>query len=769
MPRRWLDGLRVGEVGPHLGVRYAGWILASEGATVMRLEVGPPPGADPSAIYDVHKRVDRCPPGDESTRVQDLLSAVDVALIGYEVRDLERLDILPASLQDAHPGLRAIYLTPYGLTGPQASWKATPLTLHAEGGWMSAMGEPDREPVQPGAPSGYLITGLYAAIAAVATTDGLSAGGMILDISTLEAIVATMNYDTVVFSYTGETRHRGGKLFHAPNPLHITLPALDGYVCIHVGFEHQWPRLCEMFGHPELASDSRYNSHRARLEHSPEVVDLVEGWVREWDRDAVYHEGQRRRIPTCKVHTLPDLIDWPHLRERGFWETVEYSGGTVGAPSYLSRVSEVSATNTSATPNGAVLPTGQKLRVLELAMVWSGPFCAQVLADLGAEVIKIESPSRLDPRRNSLKQQSTKDFESDQPWELSPSFAANNAGKRGLMIELGDPRGRDLFLQLVDQSDVVIENFRPGAMTKMGLGPEALLARNSRLIYCSMPFLGTAGPEASYGGFGMTAEALSGLASLAGYQDGPPQLQANALADPVTGLASAIGILVALHQRQRSGRGAIVEASHVEPIISFIAPQIAQYQLTGEEAARIGNSHPTMAPHGVYPTDRPDCWLALAVANDEQWQRLAELITLAGGTTSEAWSAAPARKWDQARVDAAVSTWSGSLDVVDAVSLLQRIGIAAARVAAEPDVLGNEQLLQRGFMQMITRDHVGTHPYPGPVIGSGAAADGLRSPAPTIGQHNRDILGEILGLSVEAVKVLEAQGVVTIRPLVAPG
>lgn len=405
----------------------------------------------------------------------------------------------------------------------------------------------------------------------------------------------------------------------------------------------------------------------------------------------------------------------------------------------------------------------KKIRVLDLSMGWAGPLAGQMLAEMGAQVIKVEDTHYFDWWRGSLSMAPPE----VQPIERAATFNTTNRGKLGVTLDLLNPRGIDLVKRLVAHSDILIENYSPGVMERFGLTYEILAPLNPRLIMISMPSFGYGGPETFSRGYGNTVEAMAGVTGLARYHDREqPYTLSNALGDPVGGLTGTFGILAALHEREKTGRGQWIELAQVEGVIPLLAGQILEYQLTGKVPAPRGNRHPDFAPHGIFRCagDEQHAWLALAAQSDDQWRALAHALGLANLAIDPRFIDAASRKENEDVLDAELTRALASMSVEDAVARLREAAVYAAPVNSAPAVLGDAQLQDRGYFVPIERAVVGTHLYPGAVARMSATPAAQEAPAPLLGEHNAEVFRELLNMTDAELSELEAAGVIGTAP-----
>ena len=399
-----------------------------------------------------------------------------------------------------------------------------------------------------------------------------------------------------------------------------------------------------------------------------------------------------------------------------------------------------------------------KLRVLDISMGWAGPLVGQMFAEMGADVIKVEDTHHFDWWRGSLSMAPPE----MQPIERAAVFNTANRGKRGVTLDLASARGIEILKRLIEVSDILVENFSPGVMDRLGLGYDAVRAINPRLIMISMPSFGSDGPECNARGYGNTVEAMAGVTGLTGYHDGDGQRYtlSNALGDPVGGLHGVFALMVALRERERTGRGQLIELAQVESLIPFVADAIVDFQFTGKVPAARGNRHREHAPHGIYRCAGDDNWIALACETDDQWRSLASAL----GIDDQRFASASARKANEDALDAELSRALASLSADDCVARLRDAGVLVAPVNSAAAVMADPQIQSREYFVAIDRAVVGTHLYPGAVARIPDTPLRADSPAPLLGEHNRQVFAEILGMSDDDVAELERSGVIGSTP-----
>ena len=395
------------------------------------------------------------------------------------------------------------------------------------------------------------------------------------------------------------------------------------------------------------------------------------------------------------------------------------------------------------------------VRVVDLSMGWAGPLAARNLADMGADVIKVEGCVRFDWWRG---------WEATQEWidsdgaEKNPAFNMVNRNKRDITLDLSTPEGADLLKRLVALSDVVVENYSAGVLPKLGLDYNVLAEVNPALVMISMPAFGTDGPWSGYRAYGSTVEQASGLPHLSGTPEHPPTMMHVALGDPVGGLNGAAALLTALRAKKRTGRGQYLDLSQSQSLFPLGIQGILTQSATGEAPPRLGNRSPRHAPHGVYPCAGDDEWITIAVLTETQWRAFAAHSGIRGfGDTEDRLARA-----DELDRDVAAYTKNQVAELL--AGELQAVGVPAAQVASSLELASDPHLAARNFWKLLERDVVGELPHPAAPYRVGEAPFDIDRPAPTLGQHNREVLTELLGLGDAEIDALERRGVIGNKP-----
>jgi len=389
----------------------------------------------------------------------------------------------------------------------------------------------------------------------------------------------------------------------------------------------------------------------------------------------------------------------------------------------------------------------QGLRVVELTKVWAGPYVGKLLAFLGAEVIRVESLGSLDVTRSF----GVSDINN------APGFQAVNPQKLSVQIDMKTARGIELIRDLLAEADVVVENLRPGAIGRLGLGYQAVKAVKPDIVYVSMGMYGNEGPLSYQTGYAPCFVALGGVSALVGYEGQAPEGMNVRYADSTFGTAAAYAAVVALLHRCHTGVGQFIDVSAVETMSSMIGDVIMDYSLNGRIAQCDGNRSPDMAPHGVYPC-RDGEWLSIAVSSDAAWAALAAAMERPDLAAAPRFADRASRLRHGAELDALIAAWSAGHGAAELEAMLRERGIAVAKSQSSLDLVADARLWSRGFFQEVRDPSGQSKAIVGPSWRMTRGAE-IRDGAPHLGQHNDYVLAEILGLSAEARRELAEVGV----------
>ena len=387
------------------------------------------------------------------------------------------------------------------------------------------------------------------------------------------------------------------------------------------------------------------------------------------------------------------------------------------------------------------------IRVADFTWIGAGSYTTKLLADFGADVIKVESSTHMDTLR------STPPFKDGiKGIERSGYFADRNTSKRGMRLNLKHPQGLAIAKRLIACSDVVANNFRPGVMDRLGLGYAAAQALRPDIVYLAMSMQGGTGPHTKYVGFGLTIGALAGIHYSSGPSDRPPAGTSTNYPDHVPNPAhAAFAVLAALNYRRRTGCGQYIDLAQTEPTVALLGTAIVDYAVNGRIAERQGNSHPVWAPHGVYPCLGDDRWIAVAVQDDAQWGRLADALALEP-TRRAAWAHSEARETQRLTIDEWLTSETKLREPFDLMRQLQEAGVPAGVVQNAGDLIERDpQLAHRQHWQYLDHPEMGRSIYNNVPIKLSRTPGQLSRPAPMLGQHTEEICTSLLGLTTDEV------------------
>jgi len=395
------------------------------------------------------------------------------------------------------------------------------------------------------------------------------------------------------------------------------------------------------------------------------------------------------------------------------------------------------------------------VRIADFTWAWAGPFATELLAFLGAEVIKIESARRPDHARiRSLTLGlSTRHLDN------SPVFNDLNLNKMSLALDLTKPKAVDIAKKLIAASDVVTENYRPGVMAKLGLGYEILKSIKPDIVMLSSSALGAEGPESGYAGFAPTFAALGGAAHLTGYPDKRP-VPLMGSSDLRSASTSAFAILVALYHRARTGEGQYIDLSSTETIAINISDSIIDYMMNGRVAMRKGNRDESLAPHNVYPC-KNDRWVSIVVATDEEWRSFCRATGNELWADDERFRDAHSRWLNQDELDKLIGEWTINYTHYEAMELLQKAGVAAVAALQGVELYSDPHLKERKVSVEVVHPNVGKRIALGPPWKFSATPARVKSCGPLLGEHTDHVLGQILGMSQNEIAALRDEGVLT--------
>jgi crotonobetainyl-CoA:carnitine CoA-transferase CaiB-like acyl-CoA transferase len=765
-------GWRIIELSSGIAACYCGKMFTDAGAEVIKIE---PPQGDPMRRWSAggtagalfgylaadKRSVLR---GDEE--VSTLIAGADLVLTdlsdGWSIDDLT-----PRVGQSAVVAA----ITPFGTTGPYVDEHviANEFILQALCGSIASRGWPAAEPLQAGGRIGEWLAGTFAAVVAAAAVRHArnGGGGAVIDVSIYESMVIAMgSLSAMSASVLGDESLLTQRSLELPS----IVPTADGIIGFCTITAQQFQDFLVLIDRPDLLDDDDLASMPGRVRRRDEFLAMVQRWTETRTTDEILDLAVALRIPVAPIGTPASVMKVDHFAERGvFVESTRgvfqprVATGTAGPPPdagedtghvhWLPRNGEPDPGRSDALPLAGI-------RVADFTAFWAGPVATQVLASLGADVIKVEGVRRPDGMRFAGGRPPTW----EQWWEWGPVFLCSNTNKRGISIELSEPRGRALALDLIARSDLVVENFSPRVMANFDLEWEAVNAANPRAIMVRMPAFGLDGPWRDRVGFAQTMEQATGMAWMTGHLDGPPIIP-RGVCDPVAGLHAAFAAIAALVVRDRTGAGMQIESAMVESALNIAAEMVLEHSQNGIELHRAGNRGPGVSPQGVYRCSGDDDWVALALLDDAAWPTLAALIGRPELGRDPALTTQAGRRSQADQIDKLISDWTAQRIVADAVRTFREQGVAASAVVAPPALLNDEHLLARGFWETVEHPVVGSYRCTGmPFTFIGRPRRWVRTPPPLYSQHTREVLTDRLGLTDDDLADLRAAGAISDRP-----
>ena len=677
-----LSDLRVLELATHVAGPFCGKLFADYGADVIKVEspaggdetrrMGPfLPGLQSDETSGLFLYLNSGKRGltldFESAADRDFLSWLiktsDVVIEGASTAKLDALGLAFPDLEGLRPGIILTSLSDFGRSGPWCDHQATGIIHYAASGLASVNGTSDREPLKHPGYQAYYQSGIAAFAATLSALHhrDLTGSGQRVELSALEVATSMVAPYLAAYAYTGDSPVRPPPRDSPRPPASTSLfPCMDGYVSFSPRGDPTWQAIWEFLGDLGPLDDPRFATMDGRRKNSAAMNEILTPYLAKYTMAELFHALGPLRVLVGMTLDVPGLLKDPHLADRGFFTTQHHPvAGDVVMPGPPFKMSATPASSRRSAPTLGQhneelrteaqisesrrmqvdpvpdpLPSNDRLpledvRAVVLTQAWSGAFATQLLADMGADVIQIEAPGRLDPWRGSLGGQEVRsDGETiHRPYNQRPSYNSVNRNKKAIALDLSDPEGRKIFFHLVKISDVVAENFASGVVGNLGIDYEDLRKVNPSIVMLRMPAFGCYGPYAGYSGNGGSTEPMTGMSHLLGYEGGPPMNSGVMYPDPIAGMMGFSGVLVALHHRARTGRGQLIDLSQQETLIACLGDQILEHTLSGKSPTRQGNRDAWMAPHGFYRCE-DDEWVAIAVRSDDDWQSLGQAMEL---------------------------------------------------------------------------------------------------------------------------------------------
>ena len=803
-----LRGLRVLDLSGGVAGQYCGKLLAGYGADCVLVE---PPEGTPTRLIGPYVTG-----GTSSTRsalfrhLNQGKASLSGDVTGLSVADLAGMaDVVirddTMNLPVALPATAIeCVIGEFPRAGRYRDWQGTEMMHQALSGTMFMTGWTDRQPLYGTGYRAYYACGTTAFISVLSALHERERSGLGQQVTAtvFEANAAIGQNLVSQYSYNRsyETRRR--------YPGFLALLQCSDYWMVLFAIRH-WDQLCAVFDLEHLLGDERFASQADRLENWELVVAQMQERARSRSAGALVAALQKARISAEVIAPLGRLVSSPQWRARQVVQVAadpngrteaalrqpfavgdtEYCAVRPSPPLRRGRAGERAARQiqrrwrglgpaysgpeptgpgSSGRADAAVKPLAG-LRVLDLTTAWAGPFAARSLAHLGAEVIKIDAPSHTDSWRGAPEGGAARHYPDGQPghhpWNRCLLFNTQGQGKLSLGLDLKIEGAREIMLQLAEVSDVLIANFTPGVLERLGIGYDTLSARNPRIIVVEMPAFGPGGPDSAHQGMGKTMEPACGMTALMGYGDGQPVLTGPAYLDPIGGLSAVAATMVALQQRHATGRGCRAEVPQTEAGAHWIGEQILLQAETGQSWQPDGNAVSYAAPHDAFACQSADEWIAIAVATDAQWRSLCNLMERPDLGTSPRYADRVRRARHHDELEPVIARWTRKFGKQELADALQAAGVPAAPVNSGRDVASDPVLLETGFIRELAHPEAGRHAYPSLSYHLARTPGSIVQAAPCFGEHNEFVLRDILGLTGDHITRLQEAGAISDRPL----
>ncbi|MGE0680780.1 MAG: CaiB/BaiF CoA transferase family protein [Candidatus Binatia bacterium] len=797
-----LEGVKVLELGHMVSAAYATKLMADLGAEVIKVEEptgdvsrqrGPFPGgivdSEKSGLFlylNTNKRGVTFDTSQQEEELARLIAWADILVHNYPPTRMAELGINYDAFRQINPHLVMCSVTPFGLTGPHKDYKAYELNLTNGGGWAwlspGASDQPDQPPLKAAGQQADFQSALCAATVSLAAYyRALETGvGEHIDLSVQSYTASFLEQNFIYYTYAERVASRLGRRQLYPWGI---FQCRDGLIFLLNVEEDQWQRLVELMGNPEWASWEIFQDQLNRSRNYDALKIYLEEWMQNWNVEDLWRAGQARRICFAPVFTMTQMAKQEQLHARNFFTDVTHPrAGTLthlGSPYRLENqwwkirrpaplLGEHNEEVLSTLPKSTQHPTPstqhsapntrlplEGVRVADFTWVWAGPYCAMHLAHLGAEVIKIESQGRMDiTRRLPIYPKGMKGGVN-----RSGLFNQWSLGKKSLLLNLDQPEGLALVKELIKKCDVVVDNFATGVMERLGLSYEELKKIKPDLIVASITGYGHTGPQKDYMGYGPAMAPLTGMSSMTGYADGPPEEIGLSLGDPNGGINAATAICAALAARKRTGQGQCIDVSMWEAMTALVPEGWMEYAMNGAEVPRDGNHDRWMAPHNCFRCQGEDEWVSIACGSDKEWQALCQAIGQPQLATDSRFRTAKDRKMNEGELEQILTAWTMQYNKWEVTRLLQATGVAAFPSMNSRDLAEDPHLSERGFFAKLLHPEVGEKIHTGIPWTLTNAPNGVRSPAPLLGQHTDEIMRDVLGYTDQDIARLKEEKV----------
>jgi crotonobetainyl-CoA:carnitine CoA-transferase CaiB-like acyl-CoA transferase len=813
-----LDGITVVEIGGFVGAPYAARSLADLGATVIKVE---PPGGDPSRRHGPFPKDTPDPERSglfcllnanklgvtldlararDRRRLERLLSSADALLEDLHPDDARAFGLSPAETSARYPHLVHASVTTFGHSGPWKYFRGHALQAGAAGAASIAIGAPGRPPLPLPCSQPDFQAGINAAAGVLlALIERRASGrGQHVDVAAADVVAFFGGITSPLYTATGLAWKRAGHRASGSGGFYpyTILPTRDGYLCMITRSGQPWKKFIDALGAPAWSAEPRYRDRAALGRLYPDEGDALLAPLLGQRTSAELQEMCRRlAIPFAMVRNTAEVRACPQLGARGFWVTVdrEHTGPLTypGAPWQFSKTpwrirrpaptlgqhnAEIFDGARKSTPArlGTTRPSTVRnslplegIRVIDFGWVAVGPVLSSLLAEFGAEVIKVESSRRLDycrliptPLRegeNVSEALGARAAEVDRV----PLFHQYNRGKLGVTVDLRHAGAPVLLKRLVAEADVIVENFSPSVLRSAGLDYRALSAGHPGLVMISCSAVGSDGPWEDVRTFAPSLTSLSGLERLIGYA-GERTLGALTLGygDPSNAQHGFFAVLAALAHRARTGEGQWIDMSQLEATAGLVGEALMDFEMNGRVWDTTGARHASLAPHGIYPSSGEDCWVAISCNGDEDWRALAGAMGGPAWTGAARFASHSDRQASAGELDEAIGRWTRGLTAEEATARCQAHGVAAVPVMGLAAHDGHPHFRARGTVRTVRHPAVGEFALYASPIKLSASPGRIERAAPCLGEHNAEVFRGLLGLGEKEYESLVRDGVI---------
>jgi crotonobetainyl-CoA:carnitine CoA-transferase CaiB-like acyl-CoA transferase len=759
-------GAEVVKIEPPSGDRLRRW--SASGAQIGDGEVGPMfaylNASKKSVVADVTTDEGR-------DVVLELVAGAELVVEDLGPGTVERLGL---ALDDLHAVNKRVSLTSlshFGRGGPWSNRTANEFSLQAQVGSTDYRGIPGNEPVFAAGRLGEFALASFAAPSSLAAVRQARASGRgtHVDLSQHESMMLSFQVFRQVSAMYDPGRWLG-RSFEIPS----IEPAKDGWVGFCTITAQQFTDFCHLIGAPEFAVPELMFAE-ARMANRDRIWAKIRAFTQERTVDEIVEQASAMRIPVSPVGDGRTVLEMDQFVERGVYVDNPAGFKQPRVPYRLSKVEPrpfgrapmLGADTERLRAKRHPLPRAKRdkrklplecIKIADFSAFWAGPVAVNILNALGADVVKIESIQRPDGMRFSGGIRRP-----DQVWEYSPVTHSVNVGKRAITLDMSSEKGHELACRMIGWADLVVENYAPRVMENFHLGWDDVQAANPNAIMCRMPAFGLSGPWRERTGFAMTIEQASGLAWMTGHADGPPMVP-RGVCDPIGGMHAAFAMILALEHRERTGEAQLVEVALIEPALNIAAEQVIEWTANGVLLERNGNRTPWAAPQGVYRALESDWWVAISIETDTDWANLRAALGDPEWARDDRFSTAAGRHAHHDELDEHLATWCAERPRDLAAETLIAAKVPAAPLNNAYFVGSTPHHQVRLFHQWMQHEVAGWTPYMSfPFRWNGEFLPFGR-PAPMLGEHNHEVLSEVLGLSDDEIAALEADKVIGTRP-----